>query len=121
MGLPFITVGLEKLSQADTERVVKLQRKIEPRFSSFDETKLEAGKRDRCMQEMFLCDNKIAMDKLPLNDYARAWKKIVVKKDARARDDSVALTGFLKKKHLLSCSCKEANPKERGIKNLGFV
>ena len=90
-------VGLEKLSQADTERVVKLQRKIEPRFSSFDETKLEAGKRDRCMQEMFLCDNKIAMDKLPLNDYARAWKKIVVKKDARARDDSVALTGFLKK------------------------
>ena len=27
-------VGLEKLSQADTERVVKLQRKIEPRFSS---------------------------------------------------------------------------------------
>ena len=38
------------------------------------------------MQEMFLCDNKIAMDMLPLNDYARAWKKIVVKKDARARD-----------------------------------
>ena len=49
------------------------------------------------MQEIFLCNNKIAMAKLPLNDYARAWKKIVVKKDARARDDSVALTGFLKK------------------------
>ena len=52
-------VGLEKLSQADTERVVKLQRKIEPRFSSFDETKLEAGKRDRCMLEMFSCDSKL--------------------------------------------------------------
>ena len=44
-----------------------------------------------------LCDNQIALDKLPLNQYEEAWKKSVVKKDFRARDDSVAITNFLKK------------------------
>ena len=44
-----------------------------------------------------LCDNKIALDKLPLNQYEEAWKKSVVKKDFRARDDSGAITNFLKK------------------------
>ena len=82
-------VGIEKLSQACTERIVKLLRKIEPRFAGFNETKLALGKRDRCAQEVFLCDNKIALNKLPLRSYERFWNKSVVKIDRRSRDDTL--------------------------------
>ena len=49
------------------------------------------------MQEVFLCDNSTALDKLPLAEYERAWKKSVVKKDSRSRLDSIAMTNFLDK------------------------
>ena len=92
-------VGLHKLSQSDTERVVKILRVVEPRFSGFDETKLQEGKRDRCMQEIFLRDNKIALAKLPLDDYEQEWRKKhlhCAKYDARSRTDSVSITNYLR-------------------------
>ena len=69
-------VDLEKLSQACTERVVKLIRIIERRFPAFNEKDLADEKRDRCLKEVFLCDNSIALDKLPLAEYEKAWKKL---------------------------------------------
>ena len=92
-------MGLHKLSQSDTERVVKIVRDVEPRFSGFNETKLKEGKRDRCMQEVFLCDNKIALDKLPLDDYETEWRLKhlhIGKKDSRSRPDDIAISNFLK-------------------------
>ena len=62
-------------SLLSTERVVKLLREIEPRFAGYDETNLAQGKRDRCLQEVFLCDNQIAIHKLPLDEYEKEWVK----------------------------------------------
>ena len=64
-----------RLSQADTERVVKTIRKVEPRFASFDEVKESKGARDRAQQEIFLHENKIALKQLPLNDLFDAWSQ----------------------------------------------
>jgi len=50
-------VGLLRLSQADTERVVKTIRKVEPRFAGFNEVKESKGSRDRAQQEIFLHEN----------------------------------------------------------------
>ena len=49
-----------KLGQSDTERAVKVVRRVEPRFAGFDEVQLKEGKRDRAMQEVFICENSIA-------------------------------------------------------------
>ena len=68
-------------------------------FSGFDETKLREGKRDRCIQEIFLRDNKIALAKLPLDDYEQEWRKKHLhsaKKDARSRTDSVVINNYLR-------------------------
>ena len=55
-------VGLLRLSQADTERVVKTIRKVESRFASFNEVKESKGARDRAQQEIFLYENKVALE-----------------------------------------------------------
>ena len=92
-------VGVTKLSQGCTERVVKLVREIEPRFSGYNETDLAEGKRDRCQQEIFLCDNSIAIDKLPLDEYETEWMKnhrSAAKIDNRSRIESVAIGNYLK-------------------------
>jgi len=92
-------VGLHKLSQSDTERDVKIVRRVEPRFSNFNETKLKNGKRDRCMQEIFLCDNPIALNKLPLDEYEKEWRSTHFhcgKIDARALEEDVSINNFLK-------------------------
>ena len=68
-------VGLLRLSQADTERVVKTIRKVEPRFASFDEVKESKGARDRAQQEIFLHENKVALEQLPLDDLFDAWSQ----------------------------------------------
>ena len=91
-------VGITKLSQACTERVVKLIRQIEPHYAGYYETGLAQGKRDRCMQEVFLCDNSIAIDKLPLDEYEKEWMKnhrSAAKIDNRSRIDSVAISNYL--------------------------
>ena len=66
-------VGLLRLSQADTERVVKTIRKVEPRFSGFNEVKESKGARDRAQQEIFLYENKVALEKLPLDALFDTW------------------------------------------------
>ena len=49
---------------------------VEPRFAGFDETKLADGKRDRCMQDVWLCDNSIAINKKhPLEDFEKTWRR----------------------------------------------
>ena len=68
-------VGLLRLSQADTERVVKTIRKVEPRFASFNEVKESKGARDRAQQEIFLHGNKVALKKLPLDELFDAWSQ----------------------------------------------
>ena len=93
-------VAVVKLSQACTERVVKKIRVVEPRFAGFNETKLANGKRDRCMQEVWLCDNSIAIDKLPLREFEQEWRRThlaSIKKDKRSKDYDVAISNFLDK------------------------
>ena len=52
------------LSQADRKRVVKTIRRVEPRFAGFNEVKESKGARDRAQQEIFLYENKMALDEL---------------------------------------------------------
>ena len=89
-----------KLGQSDTERAVKVVRRVEPRFAGFDEVQLKEGKRDRAMQEVFICENSIAFDRLPLKKFEQEWNKTHLsawKKDSRARPDDVSITNFLRK------------------------
>lgn len=66
-------VGLLRFTQADTERVVKTIRKVEKRFSNFNEVKEAAGKRDRALQEIFIHENHIALNELPLESLHNVW------------------------------------------------
>ena len=68
-------VGLLRFSQADTERVVKVIRKVEPRFASYTEVKEANGKRDRALQEIYLHENKVALEDLPLEMLNQKWLK----------------------------------------------
>ena len=91
-------VGLLRLSQADTERVVKTIRKVEPRFASFNEVKEQKGARDRAQQEIFLCENKVALQELPLDDLFDRWTQnhfplLQKKEDAKAK----SIETFLRK------------------------
>ena len=45
-----------KLGKSDTESAVKVVRRIAPRFAGFDEVKLKEGKKDRAVQEVFICE-----------------------------------------------------------------
>ena len=65
-------VGLLRLRQADTERLETI-RKVEPRFSGFDEVKKSQGARDRAQQDIFLNENKVALDSLPLEELFDSW------------------------------------------------
>ena len=94
-------VGLLLLSQADTERVVKTIRKVEPRFASFNEVKESKGARDRAQQEIFLHENKVALEKFPLNELFDAWSQShlpsLKKNDARYDGKAKSVETFLKK------------------------
>ena len=68
-------VGLLRFSQADTERVVKVIRRVEPRFASYTEVKEANGKRDRALQEIYLHENKVALEDLPLEMLNQKWLK----------------------------------------------
>ena len=68
-------VGVIRLSSNDTERVVKTIRKTETRFAGYDETKEENGKRDRAKQEIFLRENCVGLDDLPLQEINQLWLK----------------------------------------------
>ena len=70
-------IGLLRLSQADTERVVKTIRKVEPRFASFNEVKESKGARDRAQQEIFLYENKVALEKLPVMNFLTLGRSLI--------------------------------------------
>ena len=42
-------------------------------FASFNEVKEANGARDRAQQEIFLCENKVALQELPLDELFDAW------------------------------------------------
>ena len=94
-------VGLLRLSQADTERVAKTIRKVEPRFASFNEVKESKGTRDRAQQEIFLHENKVALKSLPLDELFGAWSQShlpsLKKNDARYDGKAQSVETFLKK------------------------
>ena len=93
-------VGLVRLSQADTERVVKTIRKVEPRFTSFNEVKEAKGARDRAQQEIFLCENKVGLEKLPVDGLFDLWTQShypsLKKSDARYSGKPKSVESFLK-------------------------
>ena len=68
-------IGLLRFTQSDTERVNKTVDKVEKRFTKFNETKEAAGKRDRTKEEVFLHENRVALDELPLEDINQLWLK----------------------------------------------
>ena len=90
-------VGLILKTQADTERVVKIQRKIKCRFANYNEMKETKGKRDRANQEIFLHENSISMAELPLKELNQEWLKHhlpSVKKNSRGK--KIAISNFHK-------------------------
>ena len=68
-------IGLIRFTQSDTERVVKTVRKTETRFAGYDEVKEGMGKRDWGKQEIFLRENQIPLNDLPLEELNQAWLK----------------------------------------------
>ena len=46
---------------------------MEPRFASYNEVKEDKGKRDRAQQEIFLHENKVALEDLPLERLNQKW------------------------------------------------
>ena len=63
---------------------------MEPRFTTFNEVKEQKGARDRPQQEIFLCENKVALQELPLDDLFDRWTQ---KQDAKAK----SIKTFLRK------------------------
>ena len=90
-------VGLLRLTQADTERVVKTIRKIEPRFPSFNEVKEAKGARDRAQQEIFLCENKVALQELPLDALFDVWTQTHYPTLKKKAGNSKSVETFFKK------------------------
>ena len=68
-------IGLIRFTQSDTERVVKTVRKTETRFAGYDEVKESEGKRDRAKEEIFLRENQVPLDDLPLEELNKEWLK----------------------------------------------
>ena len=90
-------IGLIRFTQADTERVVKTIRKVEKRFCGFNEVKEAAGKRDRAAQEIFLHENPIALNQLPLDNLHKKWVQThnsSLKKDEASK--ALSIDTFLK-------------------------
>jgi hypothetical protein len=68
-------IGVILKTQADTERVVKVIRKVEGRFSNYNEVREAKGKRDRANQEIFLHENSVSLADVPLEDLNQLWLK----------------------------------------------
>ena len=68
-------IGRIRFNQSDTERVVKTVRKTETRFAGYDQVKESEGKRDRAKQEIFLRQNQVPLNDLPLEELNRKWLK----------------------------------------------
>ena len=55
--------------------MVKTVRKTETRFAGYDEVKKSEGKRDRAKEEIFLRENQVPLDNLPLEELNQEWLK----------------------------------------------
>ena len=55
--------------------MVKTVRKTETRFAGYDEVKESEGKRDRAKKEIFLRENQVPLDNLPLEELNQEWLK----------------------------------------------
>ena len=54
---------------------MKTIREVEGRFSNYNEVNEMKGKRDRAKQEIFLHENTVRLDQLPLEDLNQFWLK----------------------------------------------
>ena len=82
----------------DTERVVKTIRKVERRFTNYTEINEQQRKRDRGKQEIFLHENKGALNALPIEESHQNWIKNhrpSLKKDNRNKHDAISIKSFL--------------------------
>ena len=68
-------IGFIRFSQSATERVVKTIGKTENRFAAYDEIKEREGKLDRAKEEIFLRENQVPLDELPLEAFNQTWLK----------------------------------------------
>ena len=54
---------------------MKTIRKTETSFAGYDETKKQQGKRDHAKEEIFLRQNRVALEDLPLEEINELWLK----------------------------------------------
>ena len=76
---------------------MKTIREVEGRFSNYNEVNEMKGKRDRAKQEIFLHENTVRLDQLPLEDLNHIWLKNhlpSVKKNGEGKQ--VCIDNFLK-------------------------
>ena len=90
-------IGLIRFTQSDTERGVKTIRKVENRFTAFNEVKLNSGKRDRANQEVFLHENPVALTNLPLEKLNKLWLKKHKSSLKSNSTKNVAVENYIKK------------------------
>ena len=76
---------------------MKTIRKVEPRFAGFNEVKESKGARDRAQQEIFLYENKVALEKLPLDALFDKWTQSHRPSLKKNEGKSESVETFLKK------------------------
>ena len=81
-------VDLILKTQADTERVVKTIREVEDRFSNYNEVHEMKGKRDRANQEIFLHENSVRLDQLPLEELNQCWLKCYLPSEKKMEQEN---------------------------------
>ena len=87
---------LMRLSSNDTERVVKTVRKTENRFAGYNEVDEANNKRDRAMEEIFLRENRVELDALPLEKINQVWLKSHLPCLKKHGKPDVSISNFLK-------------------------
>ena len=76
---------------------VSKKRKIAKRFCGFDEVKEASCKRDRGAQEIFLHQNKVSLQDLPLSDLHQAWmRKHMPSLKFKVGGKPVSISNFIK-------------------------
>ena len=90
-------IGLIRFTQSDTEREVKTIRKTETRFAGYDEIKEQAGKRDRAREEIFIRENQVPLNDLPLEEFNQEWLKSHRPALKKKSEKDVAIENYLEK------------------------
>ena len=76
---------------------MKTIRKTETRFAGYDETKEQQGKRDRAKEEIFLRENRVALEDLPLEKINQLWLKSHLPSLKKTSKRDVAVENWLEK------------------------